>query len=185
MNNFTAGYSFAFFHFAYGISVTGPGLNPFVTGDPMGAINIGGANGATAFASAGGGPNTGAFQANYDNIFTYQDQVHITKGIHSITVGGWLERLQDNEFDANYGIMAFTTLTTFLTASPTTFTVIPATLITPARVWMGAWFFQDAMQLRPNLTLSLGLRHEFTNGWHDNYDERATLYRGRMRLSRV
>src|SRR5581483_6305701 len=31
----------------------------------------------------------------------------------------------------------------------------------------GAWFVQDAVKLRPNLTLELGLRHEFSTGWNE------------------
>ena len=39
----------------------------------------------------------------------------------------------------------------------------------------GAWYVQDVMQLRPNLTLRAGLRHEFTNGWNEKYG-RASQY---------
>jgi len=28
------------------------------------------------------------------------------------------------------------------------------------------WYAQDAMSLRPNLTVTLGIRHEFNNGWN-------------------
>jgi hypothetical protein len=37
------------------------------------------------------------------------------------------------------------------------------------RQWEGAWYAQDNMQLRPNLTVRLGLRHEFTDGWNEEY----------------
>src|SRR3989454_371687 len=35
------------------------------------------------------------------------------------------------------------------------------------RTTQGAWYFQDEMKLRSNLTLRLGLRHEMTNGWNE------------------
>src|SRR3989449_4337838 len=35
------------------------------------------------------------------------------------------------------------------------------------RMTQGAWYFQDEMKLRSNLTLRLGLRHEMTNGWNE------------------
>jgi hypothetical protein len=31
----------------------------------------------------------------------------------------------------------------------------------------GAWYVDDTIRLRPNLTLQLGLRHEFTTGWNE------------------
>src|SRR5438046_2508922 len=33
-----------------------------------------------------------------------------------------------------------------------------------------AWYFQDEMKLRSNLTVRLGLRHEMTNGWNEVAD---------------
>ena len=41
---------------------------------------------------------------------------------------------------------------------------------------MGAWFVQDTIKLRPNLTLALGLRHELTNGWNEAHG-RLSEYR--------
>src|SRR5207302_9834671 len=35
------------------------------------------------------------------------------------------------------------------------------------RMTQGAWYFQDEMKLRSNLTVRLGLRHEMTNGWNE------------------
>ncbi len=35
------------------------------------------------------------------------------------------------------------------------------------RSLFGAWYVQDTIRLRRNLTLNLGLRHEFTNGWNE------------------
>src|SRR5215510_13822467 len=35
------------------------------------------------------------------------------------------------------------------------------------RTTEGAWYLQDEMKLRSNLTLRLGLRHEMTNGWNE------------------
>ena len=33
--------------------------------------------------------------------------------------------------------------------------------------WEGAWYVQDSIQLRPNLTVRVGLRDEFSNGWSE------------------
>src|SRR6266404_173452 len=62
--------------------------------------------------------------------------------------------------------MNFSDLTGFLQGKPTSLSVNPAAVVIPWRVWMGAWFVQDSIKLRPSLTLSVGLRHEFTNGWN-------------------
>ncbi len=35
------------------------------------------------------------------------------------------------------------------------------------RSLFGAWYVQDAIRLRPNLTLQVGLRQEFTTGWNE------------------
>jgi hypothetical protein len=43
---------------------------------------------------------------------------------------------------------------------------------------MGAWFVQDAMKLRSNLTLNLGVRHEFSNGYHANNHLAASFTQG-------
>jgi hypothetical protein len=37
----------------------------------------------------------------------------------------------------------------------------------------GAWYVQDVIQLRPNLTVRAGVRQEFTNGWNEKYGRAA------------
>jgi hypothetical protein len=166
VNNFTAGFSRVWFRYAYSVSVSPAGVQPFVVGKPMGQLNIGGSQGNTTITPAGSGPNTGHDQLNIDNIFTYSDSLRITKGIHSVALGGWLERLQSTDLSGSYGQMNFLSLTTFLQGKPTLFQMTQPAPAVPFRVWMGSWFAQDAMKLRSNFTLSLGLRHEFSNGYH-------------------
>jgi len=178
INTFTAGYSRAWYRFLYSVSVTPPGVEPWVAGKPAGQIQIGGGQGSSALTSAGSGPNSGHDQNNIDNIFSYSDQLRITKGIHSITVGGWAERLQANELNGNFGRMLFSDVPSFMRGTPSTLAVNPSSAVIPARSWMGAWHAQDTMQLRPGLTLSLGLRHEFTNGWNVNNNRAANFIQG-------
>ncbi len=178
VNNFTAGFSRVWFRYFYSVSISPPGVQPFVVGKPPGQINIGGAQGSTTITPAGSGPNTGHDQLNIDNIFTYQDTLRITKGIHSIALGGWLERLQSTDLSGTYGQVNFTSLTTFLQGRPTLFQVTQPAPAIPFRVWMGAWFVQDAVKLRSNLTVSLGLRHELSNGYHANNNMAASFTQG-------
>ena len=123
VNNFTAGFSRVWFRYAYSVSISPPGAEPFVAGKPLGQINIGGTQGNTSVTPAGSGPNTGHDQLNIDNMFTYQDQVRITKGIHSIAFGAWLERLQSNDLSGSYGQVNFPTLLSFLQGKPSLFQV--------------------------------------------------------------
>src|SRR6266581_1525949 len=123
VNNFTAGFSRVWFRCFYSVSISPAGLQPFVVGKPVGQINIGGAQGSTTITPAGSGPNTGHDQLNIDNIFTYQDNLRITKGIHSIALGAWLERLETTDLSGTYGGVNFTSLTTFLQGRPSLFQV--------------------------------------------------------------
>src|SRR5206468_8941991 len=59
---------------------------------------------------------------------------------------------------------------------PSQFNVIRNPVALGYRSTEGAWYFQDEMKLRSNLTLRLGLRHEMTNGWNE-VTGRCTNYR--------
>jgi hypothetical protein len=41
------------------------------------------------------------------------------------------------------------------------------------RSWFGAWYAEDSIRLRRNLTVRIGLRHEFTTGWNEKYGRAA------------
>ena len=178
VNNFTAGFSRVWYRYFYSLSVSPAGVQPFVVGKPPGQINIGGSQGNTTITPAGSGPNTGHDQLNIDNIFTYQDNLRITRGIHSIAVRGWLERLQSSDLSGTYGQVNFPSLTSFLQGRPTVFQVTQPAPLIPFRVWMGAWFVQDAMKLKHNITLSLGVRHEFSDGYHAKNNLAASFIQG-------
>ena len=62
------------------------------------------------------GPNNAANVWNRRNLFTFSDDVQLTKGRHQISAGVWFQRIQDNENTASRttGIAAFASLTTFL-----------------------------------------------------------------------
>ncbi len=175
VNNFTAGYSRPNFRVQLPVSIHPPGVESYVLGLPVGQIKIGGGAtvGAAAITPAGSGPNTGSDQAEVTNIFTDEDQLHITRGIHSITTGGWFKRLQNNEANIAYGQAVFPDLQSFLQGKPSSLSVTPNGATLPWRSWMAAWYVQDAMKLRSNLTLSVGLRHEFTNGWNHLFGKAA------------
>ena len=164
---------------------TGPGMlspsaGPFVMGAGPGGIVVGG--GATTTANgtiASAGPNNAAGVLNHRNLFTYEDNLQISKGIHQISAGVWFQRLQDNEDTASRqaGAVTFATLTAFLqgTVATNQFQVVPLHTELGWRTLMGAWYLQDSIRLRRNLTLEAGIRHEFTTGWNEA-DGRASNY---------
>jgi hypothetical protein len=170
LNTFTAGYSRAAYNIDALPLASFPSNLSFVTGGGPGGIVIGGAattTGAAAITAAG--PNGAAGAMNRRNLFTYSDTVQIVKGIHQISAGGWLHRIRDNEDIASrrLGQATFTSLTTFLQGTVSNFQVVPTNTMLGWRSWMGAWFVEDNIRLHRNLTLRLGLRHEFTDGWNE------------------
>src|SRR5207247_835813 len=98
--------------------------------------------------------------------------------IHSLKTGVWLERLQNTEFNINWGQAIFPSLQTFLQGKPSQLSIQLNQGVLPWRSWLGAWFVQDSIKLRPNLTLSLGLRHEFSNGYHNKFQNASNLVPG-------
>jgi hypothetical protein len=171
VNVFTTGYSRSAFNFDPTNYTSFPSNLSFVTGAGPGGIVIGGgtttSGGSTVLTSAG--PNNAANVWNRRNLFTESDDLRITKGIHQIAIGVWLQRLRDNEDTASrqLGQSTFTSLATFLAGNVSSFQVVPNPNELGWRSLYGAWYVQDAMKLRPNLTLSMGLRYEASNGWNE------------------
>ena len=152
-------------------------LAGFLTGKPVGAIVVGGsaASNPTAQLSLAGS-NNGSNLDVARNLFTYEDRVSVTKGRHQINVGAWLQRLRSNENLAlsQYGQATFTSLQTFLHGTIGSLLYDPAPTPLGWRSWFGALYVEDTIRLSPGLTLSLGFRDEFTNGWNEVYKRAAT-----------
>ena len=153
-------------------------LPGWVSGDPIGAIVIGGGTALNAASSiSGAGTNAGSHLRAARNLFTLDDHVGIFHGIHQIEAGIWLQRLQANDLLAQdqYGQASFGSLTSFLQGTISTFTVVPSPTPLGWRSLEAAGFVEDAIQLRKNLTIRIGFRFESTNGWNE-VAERAANY---------
>ncbi len=102
------------------------------------------------------------------------------KGGHQISVGIWLQRLQDNEDTASrqLGQASFATLQTFLTGTVSSFQIVRQATELGWRSLMGAWYVEDTIKLRHNLTLELGLRHEFDTGWNEEAGRASNFVTG-------
>jgi hypothetical protein len=178
LNTFRAGFSRAGFNLDSSPLASFPSGLSFVEGEGPGGIVIGGGTTTTGLAAiTSAGPNNAAGVWNRRNLFTYSDSVAITAGRHQISFGAWFQRLDDNEDTASrqLGQASFTSLTTFLRGTVSTFQVVPDANELGWRSFSGAWYFQDAIKLRTNLTLQVGLRHEFTTGWNEE-SGRASNY---------
>src|SRR6266581_2352735 len=169
LNSLNGGFTRAYSPVSTPPSVPIPANLSFITGRLPGQITIGGGVSAAAAAGivvANGNDPT----ANALNLFTGSDDVRITRGNHSFSFGGWIQRVQENQSGPaqnKSGTVAYPRLLDFLQDSPTAFNA--NVVVTPVgyRQWLGAWYVQDEMKLRPNLTFRLGLRDEMTNGWNE------------------
>ena len=169
LNTFRAGFSRAAFALDSDLLGTFPTGTEFVSGAGQGGIVIGGGNTTTGVAAitAAGPINAGVW--NRRNLFTLTDGVQISKGSHQIGFGVWFQRLQanDNTAGRRLGLANFSTLQTFLQGNVTTFQVLSKATELGWRSFFGAWYFQDSIKLRSNLSLQVGVRHEFTTGWNE------------------
>ena len=175
LNTARVGFSRAGYFFTGTTPVDIPG---WVAGDPIGAIVIGGgtaSNGASQISLAG--TNNGSNLTSARNLFTYDDHVAFTHGIHQFEAGAWVQRIQanDNLAQSQYGQASFGSLTSFLAGKISTFSVVPNPTPVGWRTLEGAGFVQDNMKLRPNLELRVGFRFESTDGWNEAHG-RASNY---------
>src|SRR5438874_5800460 len=142
----------------------------FLEGGNPGSIVIGGGATTTAPSSVTPAPGNNPLKCN-NEYYSLADDLRFTKGRHSYSAGFWLQRIHENSYGAaqfSAGGASYPTMARFLQddpANPFTINRNPAPI--GYRTTQGAWYFQDEMKLRSNLTVRLGLRHEMTNGWNE------------------
>jgi len=128
--------------------------------------------------AAWGGSTTNPKFHQFAN-YQISDAITLTKGLHSIRVGGQLELLQFNltsDF-TSMGNYTFNSVTDFLNGVPRTFdAVMPGSDATRnLRQMVFGFFFQDDMQVSSRLTVNAGLRYEPTTDVTDTGDRLAQL----------
>src|SRR5215831_1353598 len=99
------------------------------------------------------------------NNWQYGDTVFVNRGTHSIRFGFDFQRIQFNQHTTNQvgGLLTFTSLANFLQGIPSQFDFAVPGGIDPDRGFrqsLFAFFAQDDIRLRRNLTVNLGLRYE-------------------------
>jgi hypothetical protein len=181
LNTARAGFSRAGFNLDSTLLAQFPSNLDFVEGAGPGGIVVNGGvttTGLSGITSAG--PNNAAGVWNRRNLFTYTDDVQISKGIHQISAGVWFQRVQDNEDSASrqLGQATFTSLTTFLQGTVSSFQVVPTANELGWRSLFGAWYVEDAIKVRRNLTIRAGIRQEFTSGWNEAFGRAANYIPG-------
>jgi hypothetical protein len=121
------------------------------------------------------GSNNGSNLHIARNLVTVTDDLSFTKGRHQVRVGVWLQPFQSNEVIAlsQYGQLTFTGLPNFL-AGTASFLYDPAPTPMNWRSLFGAGYVEDVIRARPDLTLSLGFRDEFSTGWNEASGRAAT-----------
>ncbi len=179
LNTFRAGFSRAAYFFTGEPTPGTPAaaLPGFLAGRPLGALVVGGSAASNPAAQLSlAGSNNGSNLDLARNLFTYEDRVSLTKGRHQLNFGAWFQRLRSNENLAlsQYGQATFTGLQTFLQGMVGSLLYDPAPTPLGWRSWFGAFYAGDVIRISPHLTLSLGLRDEFSTGWNEEHGRAAT-----------
>src|SRR5205809_564467 len=142
----------------------------FLEGSGPGSVVIGGGATTTAPSSVTPAPGNKPY-TGINEYYSLADDLRFTKGKHSYSAGVWVQRVHENSFGAaqfSAGGASYPTMATFLQDLPSNpFNLNRNPVMLGYRMTQGAWYFQDEMKLRSNLTLRLGLRHEMTNGWNE------------------
>ena len=169
LNVVTLGFNRTYATLVQAPAVPIPSSLVFLPGGNPGSIIIGGgvitAQPSAVAAAPGNNPSIGV-----RNYFTESDDVHWTKGRHSWSFGGWIQRIQQDQNGAAQGSganVAYPNVLAFLQDKPSQAIVVRNPVRLGYRTLEAAWYVQDEVKLRPNLTLRVGLRDEMTNGWNE------------------
>ena len=73
---------------------------------------------------------------------------------------------------SQYGQLTFTGLPNFL-AGTASFFYDPTPTAMNWRSLFGAWYVEDVIRVRSDLTVSLGFRDEFSTGWNEAHGQAA------------
>jgi hypothetical protein len=152
-----------------GSGVSVPASLIFLPGGNPGSIVIGGGTTTVSAASVAAAPGNNPFRTIRE-YYSVADDLRFSKGKHSFSTGVWVQRIHENTFGAaqfSAGGVSYSTMLTFLQDIPSQFNLNRNPAPLGYRSLEGAWYFQDELKLRSNLTLRLGLRHEMTDGWNE------------------
>jgi hypothetical protein len=132
--------------------------------------------GVSDFSGGVGGSPT--YFYHWNSIQAYDD-AFLTRGTHALRFGGGFERMMLNvvaDTDPN-GIWRFTDLAGFLTNNPTKFQGGIASTLSPRNLRQNIFglYLQDDWRWKPNVTLNLGFRYEFSTVLKETAGKTANL----------
>ena len=169
VNTATAGFARTRANLVRAPAVPIPADLVFMPGGNPGTIVIGG--GATTVAPAAIAPAPGINPLQgVREYYTWADDLRFNRGKHSFSAGGWLQRIRNNNVGAaqfSAGGVSYSTMLTFLQDIPSQFNLNRNPLPLGYRTTEAAWYIQDEIKLRRNLTVRFGLRDEMTDGWNE------------------
>lgn len=104
-------------------------------------------------------------QFRTDNVYEYTDNLSHSFGRHALKGGVNILRYQLNSFFApnSRGSVSYPSLADFLFDRNASFSQFAGDGYVPARTTEVGAFFQDDFRVRPNFTLNLGVRYEYTS----------------------
>ena len=119
-------------------------------------------------AFTGGGNNTGTVRDTQDR-YELQDYVSGAFGRHSLNFGTRLRLTHENTYSTSgfNGAYVYQSLAAYAAKTPSQYQVTAGNPNAAVNLFDAALFFQDDWKVRPNLTLSYGLRYEGQNRIHD------------------
>lgn len=168
VNEFRAYYQKINVEFGGGCDARTPGCvpGPLQIGSTLANVTFGGVLGFTKTTSALQtiGPATNLPQGRVGKVYQFADNLTWAKGKHSLIVGAEFKHLNEVvPFLPNFnGAYAYNSVTRLLNNAPSAISLTngdPTLTFTENDQY---YFIQDDFKVRPNLTLNLGLRYEYT-----------------------
>ena len=147
-----------------------PGLLSDPAPPAWGVPNVGLGDGFSGFGNNTDGPYTTS-----DHIFQVVDSISWTHGKHSIKFGADINRTDFNETGNQYARAAYSITNQATGYTPADFmlgyvastTDAVALAVARFRQTNQFYYIQDSWRIRPNITVSFGLRYEYAPAWSD------------------
>ncbi len=107
-----------------------------------------------------GGP-AGFPQGRGDYTAVANDTLSVTRGKHSLAIGGEFRRFNGNNFAETPGTLLFNTVSDFINGNITAFTASPSNISSRIFASAAGAFVQDSFKMTRSFTLELGLRYDW------------------------
>ncbi len=127
-------------------------------------------------AFTGGGAQSSLFTQQRTDSVRLMEQVSLAFGRHALKIGGRIDATRQKDVNrSNFGgTFTFASLDQYRDVlngvpgvHPEQFSINRGDPFTGLAQWEFSWFLQEDWRVRPNLTLSLGMRHEFQTNLDD------------------